>query len=70
MKKNMGLVDRAFRFSLAVIVAILFFTNQISGVAAIILGIIALAFLVTSFMGFCPAYVPIKLSTLKKSEEN
>jgi hypothetical protein len=70
MKKNMGLVDRAFRFSLAVIVAILFFTNQISGVAAIILGIIALAFLVTSFMGFCPAYVPIKLSTFKKSEEN
>ena len=70
MKKNMGLVDRAFRFSLAVIVAILFFTNQISGVAAIILGIIALAFLVTSFMGFCPAYVPIKLSTLKKSEKN
>ena len=70
MKKNMGLVDRSFRFSLAVIVAILFFTNQISGVAAIILGIIALAFLVTSFMGFCPAYVPIKLSTLKKSEKN
>jgi hypothetical protein len=70
MKKNMGLADRIIRFSLAVIIAVLYFTNQISGTAAIILGIIALAFIVTSFMGFCPAYLPIKLSTTKKSEKS
>jgi hypothetical protein len=70
MKKNMGLADRIIRFSLAVIIAVLYFTNQISGTAAIILGIIALAFIVTSFMGFCPAYLPIKLSTAKKSEKS
>jgi len=70
MKKNMGLADRIIRFSLAVVIAILYFTNQISGTAAIILGIIALAFIVTSLMGFCPAYLPIKLSTVKKPEKS
>jgi amino acid transporter len=70
MKKNMGLADRIVRFSLAVVIAVLYFTGQISGTAAIILGIIALAFIVTSFMGFCPAYLPIKLSTAKKSEKS
>ncbi len=69
MKKNMGLADRIIRFSLAVIIAVLYFTGQISGTATIILGIIALVFIATSFMGFCPAYLPIKLSTAKKSEK-
>jgi amino acid transporter len=69
MKKNMGLADRIIRFSLAVVIAVLYFTGQISGTAAIILGIIALVFIATSFMGFCPAYLPIKLSTAKKSEK-
>jgi amino acid transporter len=70
MKKNMGLADRIIRFSLAVVIAVLYFTGQISGTAAIILGIIALVFIATSFMGFCPAYLPIKLSTAKKSEKS
>jgi amino acid transporter len=70
MKKNMGLADRIIRFSLGVVIAVLYFTGQISGTAAIILGIIALVFIATSFMGFCPAYLPIKLSTAKKSEKS
>ena len=69
MKKNMGLADRIIRFSLAVVIAVLYFTGQISGTATIILGIIALVFIATSFMGFCPAYLPIRLSTAKKSEK-
>ena len=68
MKKNMGLADRIIRVILAVIVAILYFTNQISGVAAIVLGIFAVIFLLTSLMSFCPLYAPFKLSTTKKSE--
>ncbi|MDH3267875.1 MAG: DUF2892 domain-containing protein [Ignavibacteria bacterium] len=69
MKKNMGSMDRGIRMLLAVIVAILYFTNQITGVAAIVLGIFAVVFLLTSLMGFCPAYFPFKLSTLKKSDK-
>ena len=51
MKKNMGLADRIIRTILAIVVAILYFTNQISGTAAIILGIIAIIFLLTSWQG-------------------
>jgi Na+(H+)/acetate symporter ActP len=66
MKKNMGTADRIIRTILAIVIAILYFTNQITGTAAIILGILAVVFLLTSFIGFCPLYVPFKLSTRKK----
>ena len=66
MMKNMGAVDRLVRTILALVVVALYFTGQISGVAAIILGIIAVIFLLTSAIGFCPLYVPLKLSTRKK----
>jgi len=69
VKKNMGLVDRSIRTVLAVVIAILYFTNQISGIAAIVLGLFAVVFLLTSFMSFCPLYAPFKLSTIKKSDK-
>ncbi len=68
MKKNMGALDRIIRTILAVVVIVLYFIKQISGTAAIILGIIALVFLLTSLIGFCPLYVPLKISTLKKEK--
>jgi len=69
VKKNMGLVDRSIRTVLAVVIAIFYFTNQISGIAAIVLGLFAVVFLLTSFMSFCPLYAPFKLSTIKKSDK-
>ena len=66
MKKNMGVIDRIIRTLLAILVAILYFTHQITGAAAIILGIFAVIFLLTSAVGFCPIYVPLKVSTRKK----
>ena len=69
MKKNMGVGDRIIRLVLVIIVAVLYFTNQITGIAAIVLGVFALAFLATGLVGFCPLYAPFKLSTLKKSEQ-
>jgi len=67
MTKNMGTVDRIIRFIFAVAVAVLYFTGIISGTLAIILGILAAVFLITSIVGFCPLYAPFKLSTIKKS---
>jgi len=67
MKQNMGTIDRLVRTLLAVLIVILYFTGQITGTAAILLGIVAILFLVTSFLGFCPAYLPLKINT-KKSE--
>ena len=67
MKQNMGSADRIIRILLAIVIAVLFFTKQITGTLGIILGILAIIFLVTSFIGFCPLYVPFKLSTKKKA---
>ncbi len=65
MKKNMGLVDRILRTILAVIVAALYFGGLISGVVAVVLGIFAVIFLVTSFTGLCPLYSLLGISTTK-----
>jgi Na+(H+)/acetate symporter ActP len=65
MKKNMGSTDRLVRVLFALVVAVLYFTDQISGTVAIILGLFAVIFLLTSVIGFCPLYVPFKLSTKK-----
>jgi len=68
MKKNMGSADKIIRVLLAIIFAILIFTGTVTGVLAIILGIFGVVFLVTSFMSFCPLYLPFNLSTTKKSK--
>lgn len=65
MKQNMGTIDRAIRLIAAAIIAALYFTGQISGTLAIVLGVVAVIFVVTSLIGWCPAYLPIKLSTRK-----
>ncbi len=67
MKKNMGKLDRIIRISLVVLIAVLYFTNVISGTLAIILGILALVFLLTSLVGVCPLYMPFGISTRKGS---
>jgi len=67
MKKNMGTTDKIMRTLFAVLVAVLYFTDQVSGVAAIILGLFAVIFLITSLTGFCPLYASFKISTAKKS---
>jgi len=68
MKKNMGNIDRIIRTLLAILVLILYLTDVISGVLAIILGIIAVIFLLTSAVSFCPLYSIVKISTLKKEK--
>jgi hypothetical protein len=66
MKKNIGLIDKAIRILVAVIIAILYFTNQISGVTTIILLILSGVLILTSFLSFCPLYLPFGFSTRKK----
>jgi hypothetical protein len=68
MKQNMGSIDKIVRVLVAVVIAVLYFTDQITGTAAIILGIFAVIFLLTSAIGFCPLYLPLKLSTIKKKD--
>ena len=68
MKKNMGTLDRTIRIIAAVVIAALYYTGQISGTLAIVLGIIALVFVLTSLVGMCPAYLPFGLSSRKENK--
>ena len=63
-KQNMGTVDKAVRLGVALLVVVLIATGVLSGALAWILGIFAVVFVVTSFIGFCPLYLPFGLSTL------
>lgn len=68
MKKNMGNLDRILRLVVAAVIAILYFTNTISGTVAIVLGVLAIIFALTSTISFCPLYLPFGLSTRPKNE--
>lgn len=68
MKKNMGAADRTIRILLAIIAGYLVITGRASGALAWILGILTVIFVVTGFLGWCPVYVPLRLSTRKKGE--
>ena len=65
MTKNMGTIDRTLRLLVVAVIAVLYFTGRVSGTLAIVLGVIAALFLVTSVLGWCPAYPFIGLSTRK-----
>jgi hypothetical protein len=66
MPKNMGLFDRVGRVIVALVVGVLFLIGGLSTTAAIVLGIIAGVFLLTSAMGSCPLYIPLKINSIRK----
>lgn len=66
MKKNMGSTDKIIRIGIAILIAVLYFTNTISGSLALVLGAFAVIFILTSFISFCPLYAPFGISTRKK----
>lgn len=66
MQKNMGTVDRVIRIAIAAIIVALYYMGQISGTLAIVLIIVAIAFALTSLIGWCPAYLPFHISTCKR----
>jgi len=65
MKKNMGNVDRIIRILIAAVIAYLSYAGKIQGTLNLVLVILAVVFLLTSLLGFCPLYVPFKISTNK-----
>lgn len=67
MNKNMRTIYRGILTVLAVIIGILYFAGQISDPAAIVVGLFAGAFLITSVTSPCPTYLPCKLNTSKQT---
>ncbi len=68
MKKNIGNIDKGVRIGIAVIIALLYKANYISGTTAIVLLSLAGIFILTSLISFCPLYLPFGISTCKKKD--
>jgi len=68
MITNMGTIDRIIRLVVVAVIGVLYFTGQISGAIATVLAVMAIIFLITSLLGFCPVYLPLKLSTKKQNK--
>ena len=64
----MGTADRVIRTMAAVIVALLYYYDVISGTLGIVLLVVAAVFLLTSFVSFCPLYAPFGLRSCPKKE--
>lgn len=63
MKKNMGTADKIIRILIVAIIAGLYFTGTVSGTLGIVLMVVAVIFLLTSLVGFCPIYAIFGMST-------
>jgi hypothetical protein len=68
MKKNMGNIDKIIRILVAIVIAVLFFTNVISGTLGIVLLVLAGVFVLTSVMSFCPLYTLVGINTCTKDK--
>ena len=66
MKANMGTADKVIRILVAVLIAALYFMGIITGTLAIVLMVLAVVFVATIFLSFCPLYLPFGISTKKK----
>jgi len=68
MKKNMGSTDKIIRI-MAVGIGLLYFTHIVTGGVGIAILVVAVIFLITSFISFCPLYSILGL-TSKKNNSN
>lgn len=66
MKKNMGTADRVIRLVVALALIALVFGGALSGITAYVVVALAVVFTLTSFISFCPLYLPFGISTLGK----
>lgn len=59
----MGAADKLIRLVVAAIIAILFFMEVITGKLALVLLIVAVVFVLTSLISFCPLYGFLGINT-------
>jgi len=65
----MGTLDRIIRLVIVLIIPLLYIMNIITGTLWIILLIIAVVFVLTSIIGFCPLYTLFGINTLSNKEK-
>lgn len=66
MKSNIGTIDKGIRILLAMFIAGAYYNEEISGITATVLLVIAGILIVSIVINFCPLYSIFKISTYKK----
>lgn len=69
MKKNMGNTDRLIRIVLGVVFLLAIVLQWVSGVFAVILGVLAVVFIATASIKMCPLYTVLGIQTVKDKSE-
>ena len=65
MKRNISNLDRLIRVVFAAVFAYLYFSGVVTGALGVILLVVAIVFLLTSLVSFCPLYALFKIKTNK-----
>ncbi|MEW6348076.1 MAG: DUF2892 domain-containing protein [Thermodesulfobacteriota bacterium] len=63
--QNMGIADRIIRVCLGIVLAILG-SLIVKGAIGIFLVTVSALMLLTALIGFCPGYVPLRISTKRQ----
>ena len=66
MKANISNIDKTVRLLLAFIIAMLYLSGMLPGTAAIVMGVVFLILVGTSFLNFCPLYRILGVNTRDK----
>ncbi|MCB0484537.1 MAG: DUF2892 domain-containing protein [Flavobacteriales bacterium] len=69
MKKNMGSTDRIIRIILAAVFTALYLGGIIEGTLGLVLMVMAIVFVLTSLISFCPLYSIFGMSTCPRKQE-
>lgn len=59
----MGNADKTVRILLALLAAYLYYAGIVTGTLGIVLIVIAVVFVLTSLLGFCPLYTVLGINT-------
>ena len=62
----MGALDKSLRVLIAIIIALLYYLDVIEDTLAYVLMAIAIIFLITSFINFCPLYKILGINTNRR----
>ena len=69
MKSNIGTTDKIVCIVAALLIGILYLSGIISGTLALVSVGVAVIFLLTAFISFCPLYMPFGINTSKKKKK-
>jgi hypothetical protein len=68
MKRNIGVFDKVFRIVVALVIALLYYFEIITGTVGLVLIIVAAIFLLTALINFCGLYTLFGCNTCSKNK--